>query len=182
MKIVPINSGSDNSPERPPLETVLLEEINSLYATAIRMTGRPDLAEDLVQETARKTMQGASSMRDQRNPRAWVFKILVNLIRDHLRRQKLWHEVDLSASESDYSLAPDTGSMHDVPAAIAKLNPPLRAIVLLVHVEEFTISEAAAILKIPPGTAASRLARANRELRDFLDAYRSRFPIAGGGA
>lgn len=175
-----MNNGSDSAGERMPLEAILLKEIDSLYSTALRMTGSTDLAEDFVQETARKAMQGASALLDQRNRRAWVFKILINLIRDHLRKQSLWQEVDLGASESDYSIAPDRASMHDVPAALARLKPPLRAIILLIHFEEFTISETAAILKIPPGTVASRLARANRELREMLDAYRTRSSTKGG--
>lgn len=48
-----------------------------------------------------------------------MFKIQVNLIRDHLRKQSLWQETDLGASDLDYSLAPNHASMRDVAAAVA---------------------------------------------------------------
>lgn len=67
----------------------------------------------------------------------------------------------------------------DVRRALSSLAPETRAIAILVDIEEFTIAEEAAILQIPPGTVASRLARARRQLRELLQAYESR-PISKG--
>lgn len=141
------------------VQHVLLAALDGLYSTAYRLTGRTDIAEDLVQETARKAVQAATSLRDHRNVRAWIFKILMNGIRDQLRRKRLWQEVDLEAVDADFVATARSTAMDDVPGAVAELAPPLRALVLLIDIEEFTIGEAAVILGIPPGTAASRLAR-----------------------
>src|SRR5260370_18338093 len=60
---------------------------------------------------------------------------------------------------------------HDVRAAVDGLSPCARAVIILIEVQGFTISEAASMLQIPPGTVASRLARARTELRDRLAVY-----------
>ena len=68
----------------------------------------------------------------------------------------------------------------DVRRALSNLAPEIRTLAILIDIEEFTIAEAAAILQIPPGTAASRLLRSRRELRALLKSYRSRSPRSGG--
>jgi RNA polymerase sigma-70 factor (ECF subfamily) len=157
---------------------VLLENLDSLYSTAHRLTGRADLAEDCVQETARKALRASPGLRSDRNIRAWLFTILVNSIRDHFRSPAQSEEAipepvwDLET----FSLA----TAHDVRRALAQLSPPQRAAVVLVDLEEFTISEAAQMLKLPPGTVASRLARAHAALRDLLRAYRPGTAQIGG--
>ena len=68
----------------------------------------------------------------------------------------------------------------DIRRALSSLTPETRSLAILIDIEEFTIAEAAAMLRIPPGTAASRLSRARRELRELLQAYQSRSSRSGG--
>lgn len=155
---------------------VLQSNLDSLYSTAYRLIGRADIAEDLVQETARKALQGLPTLRDERNVRAWLFRILINSLRDHLRRQWSWEELDAGNETLETMLDPEDLSMaaaFDVRQALSRLSPTRRALVILIDIEEFTIVEAAAMLHIPVGTVASRLARAHGELREFLRVYRS---------
>jgi RNA polymerase sigma-70 factor (ECF subfamily) len=162
---------------------VLLESLDSLYSTAHRLTGRADLAEDLVQETARKALRAATALADERNLRAWLFRTLVNAVRDHLRRQERWEEY---CSEDDSGLPTveaqvlSLAAAQDVRRALSRLSAAQRAVVILVDLEEFTISEAAQMLRLPPGTVASRLGRAHRALRNFLRGYSSRSLEIGG--
>lgn len=167
---------------------VLLENLDALYGTAKRLTGRADLAEDLVQETARKALEAIPALRDERNTRAWLFRILLNGIRDQARRKKLWVEVETDEEARDFSMISEGGisesvrgaTAEDVRRALSSLPPETRSLAILIDIEEFTIAEAAAILQIPPGTAASRLSRARRQLRELLEAYRSRSSRRGG--
>jgi RNA polymerase sigma-70 factor (ECF subfamily) len=155
----------------------LLESLDALYSTAHRLTGKADLAEDLVQETARKALEASSGLRDKRNLRGWLFKILINTLQDRLRRSQLWDELEPETEQPEADSGLDSLSQaagQDVRNALSRLTPARRALVILVDLEEFTMVEAANMLKIPPGTAASRLVRAHKELRDLLDAYRSR--------
>ena len=180
MKIVSFRSSPENAAESQHVAELLVTILDSLYSSAIRMTGKAEVAEDLVQETARKVVQSAGLLRERKNIQAWIFKVLLNSVRDYLRRQKLWQEVGLDACDPDFTVTPVATAIYDVREALVKLAPPLRVLVLLIDIEEFTISEASGILNIPPGTAASRLARAHRELREQLGAYRVNLSRDGG--
>lgn len=158
------------------MSRLLLENLSSLYSLAYRLCGERSLAEDFVQETARKALGGASVLRHRQHLRAWLFKILTNVARDHLRHGERWEEKDLVdedlACTSANSVLSDA-TTHDVRKALGQLTTIHRAIILLVDMEDFTLAEAAEMLQIPLGTAASRLARAHKELQQRLAAYRS---------
>jgi len=162
----------------------LFRNADSLYSTACRLTGRPDVAEDLVQEAARKGFERAPALRDATKIRPWLFKILLNCARDYLRRHKQWEELDddlhLTETGCDVPVLARAAA-YDVRRALEKLDPGRRAVILLVDVEDFTLAEAADMLGVPAGTAASRLARGRADLRDFLRAYQPRIAEKGGG-
>ena len=179
MKLLPFqprsSSGSGESSEHLVCRT-LLENLDSLYSTAYRLTGRADVAEDVVQETARKALKASPALNNERNVRGWLFTILVNNARDRLRRSDATEDREAQSREPD--AGPDLESLslataQDVRRALGRLAPAQRAVVQLVDVEEFTIAEAAKMLEIPPGTVASRLGRAHQQLRTWLRAYRS---------
>ena len=162
---------------------VLLENLDALYSTAKRLTGRADLAEDLVQETARKALEAIPALKNERNARAWLVRILLNGLRDQARRQKLWAEVEADEGTPDLNAIFESvqgATAEDVRQALSSLTPETRSLAILIDIEEFTIAEAAVMLQIPPGTAASRLSRARRELRELLRAYRSGSSRRGG--
>lgn len=186
MKLLAFRS---STPSQPPesgehaVGRLLLENLDSLYSTAHRMTGRADLAEDLVQETARKALRAAGAVTGQRNLRAWLFTILVNGVRDHLRREGRWAEHPLE----DEAPAPrleveilSAATVQDVRRAVDRLSLAQRAVVILIDLEGFTISEAAQMLGLPPGTVASRLGRAHQALRGHLRDYASPSQEKGG--
>lgn len=165
------------------LRAELIESADSLFATAWRLTGRGDLAEDLVQEAAAKALRSVPELRDAAKARAWLFKILVNCARDHFRKSREWSEYDADDGPLDRpvdSTAIERATTRDVRRALAEIGVSRRAAVVLIDVEGFTIAEAADILGIPPGTAASRLARARVELRERLQAYQPRPAETGG--
>ena len=184
MKVLPIrpelSTGSDELVCR-----VLLASLDALFATAHRLTSAADVAEDLVQETAKKAFRATPVLRDERGARAWLFRILINAIHDHFRRRRLWEDLEPALEELDSLVDLESvtrATAQDVRAALGELKPASRAIVLLVDIEEFTLAEAAEMLKIPIGTAASRLSRARVELRKLLSAYESKSAQRRGGS
>jgi len=172
-----------NGNERQFLYQALSDSLDSLFSTALRLVGKREIAEDLVQETVRKALEGVPHLRDQRKARAWLFKILVNCVRDHLRRRRDWEEFDSDGDPGDPGCdvqAIARATAHDVRKALGELEAPRRAVVVLIDIEDFTIAETADMLGIPMGTAASRLARARRELRTRLRAYQPQISEGGG--
>ena len=62
----------------------------------------------------------------------------------------------------------DTLVLRDLDAAIRRLPPEQREVLLLVALEDMSYGEAAATLGIPIGTVMSRLARAREKLRAMM--------------
>ncbi len=170
------SSSSEAGKSEDLVSRLLLENLSSLYSLAYRLCGEHSLAEDFVQETARKALESASKLRHHQHLRAWLFKILTNVVRDHARRSHVWEEPELVGE--DVATMPDVLSLsdtasHDVRKALGQLTSIHKAIILLVDIEDFTLAETAEMLQIPIGTAASRLARARKELEQRLAAYHS---------
>ena len=68
MKLLSFPEKGDPSDWRRLVSQALVANLDSLYSTAHRLTGRADLAEDLVQEAARKAVQaeiGRASCRER---------------------------------------------------------------------------------------------------------------------
>ena len=53
--------------------------------------------------------------------------------------------------------------------AVARLDPDLRAVLVLTAIDGLTTREAAAVLGIPQGTVKTRLQRARSRLLEFLE-------------
>src|SRR5713101_344053 len=107
LKILPFQPSADQH-RAELVYRVLLQNLDALYSTAKRLTGRADLAEDLVQETARKALEAIPALKDERNTRAWLFRILLNGLRDHVRRKKLWAEVEPDEQASDLAVVSES--------------------------------------------------------------------------
>lgn len=162
--------------------------MRSLYSTAVRLTGNPVDAEDLVQETYLRAYRSYGTFTAGTNLRAWLFRILTNThINRYRARKRRPEESDLddvedlylyrrlaevhrlgrSAEDELMGLFPDS----HVVAAVDALPEIYRMVVLLADVEGFAYKEIAAILDIPIGTVMSRLHRGRkrlqRELYDF---------------
>ena len=71
-----------------------------LFGYALRATGNAELAQDLVQETFLRIVQRLGSYDDQGKFEAWLFRILVNLVRDHGRSLSR-HPTQSTVIESD---------------------------------------------------------------------------------
>jgi len=61
--------------------------LDSLYRTALRLTGQKEAAEDLVQDTCLKAYRSLGTCSDHDNYKAWLFRIMMNTHIDHVRRK-----------------------------------------------------------------------------------------------
>ncbi len=158
-------------------EVLALPLLDPLYNFARWLSGDADEARDLVQETFAKALRGFGSFREGTNFRAWMFAILRNTFltsRSGLERRNTSQEdeegfADVTTSTDNPEVAlirrADTEM---VQAAIAKLPPTFREVILLADLEEMRYQEVAEILSIPIGTVMSRLSRARKQVRQLI--------------
>lgn len=164
-----------------------LTYIDSLYRTALRMTGNPADAEDLVQETYLRAFRSIKQFKPGTNLRAWLFKIQTNsFINEYRKRVRRPRNTSLDDVEEYYlyshlvesGVQPSSSVTEDeilaqiddaeVFRALDDLQDNYRQVVLLADVEGFAYREIAEILDIPVGTVMSRLHRARKRLKEQL--------------
>jgi len=172
------------------IEEEALQQVDSLYRTALRMTRNPQDAEDLVQETYYRAFRSAHQFQPGTNLRAWLFKILTNsFINQYRKRARNPQSTSLDDVEDFYlynhlvdsgvqpeSTDPeatviDQFAEADVIQALEQLPLEFRQVVLLADVEGFAYKEIADIVGIPVGTVMSRLHRGRRRLQKQLWDY-----------
>ena len=142
-----------------------------LYRIAFSWCHDHDLADDLVQETMAKALKHAKQLRDNSAIHSWLFGIMNNCWRDHLRREKNMDNIDDIILHSSETPENDF-ERQDVKKLIRKhmeqLNIGQRQVISLVDLQGFAYEEVSKILAIPIGTVMSRLSRARKQLAESL--------------
>jgi RNA polymerase sigma-70 factor (ECF subfamily) len=149
-----------------------------LFAFLARLSGRAAIAEELLQETWVRLATHARGLAHDTNLRAWLYTVARNLYRSHRRRARLdldllrfWRRAsrDQSPAPSPHEMAVVSQAERQLEAAVAALPLAQREILLLVAVEGFSPSQAAAILRLRPEAARQRLRRARAAIGAALD-------------
>jgi RNA polymerase sigma-70 factor, ECF subfamily len=172
--------GAGQSLESSLFEEMVTAHLDSLYRTALRLTGRAQDAEDLVQETYLRAWRSLHTYRPGTNPKAWLFRILHNAHIDRYRAStRTVQTVDELEGQDPAFVVHETpesevlaGVMDaEVRQAIMALPEVFRTCLILADLEGFSYQEIADILGIPRGTVMSRLFRGRRAMRRALAEY-----------
>jgi|YNPMSStandDraft_2_1061718.scaffolds.fasta_scaffold05104_1 RNA polymerase sigma-70 factor (ECF subfamily) len=160
--------------------------IDALYNYAVRMTGDPEDANDLVQETYLKAYRFFDSFEKGTNCKAWLFRILKNSYINRYRKEskepdkvdydeikEFYHTVKHSSLDSNDMQEKWYGELLDdeVSRALDSLPEDFREVVQLCDIEGFTYEEIANMVDCPIGTVRSRLHRGRKILREKLLEY-----------
>jgi RNA polymerase sigma-70 factor (ECF subfamily) len=154
-----------------------------LYLFALRLTGRRDVAEDIVQEAflrAYYALKGTPAGKVRiLNLRKWLYTITLNVFRNYTRKSEQ-HVVSLDLPENsiafdiaDQALEPHEEAhwhewRHELESHIASLAEHYRMAITLYLFEELSYNEIAEILQQPIGTIKANISRAKSLLRQLL--------------
>ncbi len=135
-----------------------------LWAYLFRTSGRPDVADDLLQESYCRFLAAELPEMDAAESRSYLFRIATNLLRDRWRRGDLPETV--GATEPSCEDDPETRT--DVRRALGQLKPRERQLLWLAHVEGFDHREIARLTGLRAASVRVLLFRARRELASAL--------------
>jgi RNA polymerase sigma-70 factor (ECF subfamily) len=137
--------------------------------TAYRLLGRMEDAQDAAQEVFLRLLRNLR--RIEGDPRAWLYRVTVNVCRDHQRRQKPWGE--LHPNLKDAALDPERTLAIDerkrlLMSGLQKLSERERAAVVLRDIEGLSTAETAAIMGVEEVTVRSQISAARVKLAKFV--------------
>lgn len=171
-------------------EDEALPHLDAVYRFALRLSGAPDQAEDLVQETYLRAFKSWGQYTKGTSAKSWLFTICRNVF---LRRRERHQRHDEIVSENVGRVGPGPnpvnpvwvsvlgvdpegdffGSIVDqqVVEAIEALPEEYRTAVVLSDLEGLPYADIAELMEVPVGTVKSRLFRGRRQLQQVLYEY-----------
>jgi RNA polymerase sigma-70 factor (ECF subfamily) len=174
-------------------EKLALEQMDTLYRVARRLTRDPERANDLVQETFLRAFRAKESFQlKEYGIRPWLLRIMQNLHYSRSgreRRQPIAME-DGGLEAADLDALPEQPGV-PAPIDIEYLDEQLvraldglavdyQIVLLMWAVDDLTYKEIAHTLDIPIGTVMSRLHRARQKLGEQLQDYARREGVIRG--
>ncbi|MCG8619922.1 MAG: RNA polymerase sigma factor [Desulfobacterales bacterium] len=163
----------------------LAQYLPRLKRFALNLTRDGESADDLVQSACEKALVKKEQYRTSSRLDSWLYRIMYTLWIDRIRRRKTRYSKlkilkgsDTSQGQAETETLRIDAKM-DIQKALACLKPDQRTAVLLVMVEGYSYIQVSEILKVPPGTVASRVARARSILNDALSGTKPITPLTG---
>lgn len=133
------------------------------------ITGNPEVAEDLAQETFLKALRHWHQLATPDGAAAWLFRIARHTAYDCFRRQRRSRAVPLSELHTETLAARRTELVVEdrepIDTALGQLAEPYRLALLLHTYAGYSIETIAEVLGWKVGTVKSRLSRARVQFR-----------------
>lgn len=144
--------------------------LGSIWRYALSLSGKPDLADDLTQSTVLRAMEKHLQFRRESNLTAWCLSICRSIWLNELRGRSFRKTQSISIFSDAETVHADMNVEASVFAKqvfskVMELPEAQHQTVIVVYVEGFKYTEAAAFLDIPVGTVMSRLAVARSKLK-----------------
>jgi RNA polymerase sigma-70 factor (ECF subfamily) len=141
-----------------------------VYGLCLRMTGQPEMAEDLTQDAFVNAWKSLPGYEGRSSFSTWLHRIAVNAVLARRRGPQGRGEVSLTDDSGEQmEFAADTGMDEatpiDIERAIAALPPGARDIVVLHGIYGYSHEEAAGMLGVAVGTCKAQLHRARHLMR-----------------
>lgn len=182
---------TSSSPElrhsrRPPVVATSTHELRlglvtlmpELRSRALRLSGNPAQADDLVQDTIERALKFQAQYERGTNLRAWALSILFSVFVTRYRQKRreknalreltfdpnAWTQPEQERTDARVSLTRQTAARLDT------LPAGFREAIVMVDLEERSYRDAAQALGVPVGTVMSRLHRGRKLLKERLAA------------
>jgi RNA polymerase sigma-70 factor (ECF subfamily) len=166
--------------DRRAFQELVENRLGRLYATAALVLHDRTLAEDAVQEALVRAWRSLPRLREPERFDGWLRSVLVHACLDAARNAK-HHRSDVALAEdlrADSAFETSVADRDEVERAFMTLPVHQRAAFVLRHYLGYSVQEVSDTLRIPLGTAKSRLHHAERAMAAAIEAAE---PLPEGG-
>ena len=152
-----------------------------IHSFIYSIVGDWTIVEDLAQETFLRMISAIKDYEFRAPFRSWLFRIAVNLCRDHFRKKKVRSIVSFltyDRNEEEITIIDDKQNplndlerretLNQIEQALKSLPEYLRLVFVLRDIQELTYDEISNTLNWSLGTVKSRLFRARKEIAKYL--------------
>ena len=168
--------------EEEALAALVSQYAGTLYRVAFSVLRNPADAEDAVQEAFLRVLRHRETLKQVRDRRVWLIRIVWNIVLDRKRRAKTRPETG-DVTELARVLPSDGLSAEEMAAAaqrhahvlacVERLPAKEREVLMLSAFEELNSVEIASVLEISESSVRSRLFRARNLMAGLLEHTRS---------
>jgi len=142
-----------------------------VFNAALRMLHESADAMDVAQNTFLKAYEHLADYDSSYKFYSWIYRIAVNESLNALSSRKSFAAID--CEEADEAPGPDRQvqgqqAQRALAEALMRINPELRAVIILRHFRDLSYEDMGEVLMIPAKTVKSRLFSARLLLRDEL--------------
>ncbi len=159
----------------------------SLYAYMLRLSGRPEVAEDIVQDAFVRVLSNLSRFDPRFRFSTWLFTIAKRLYVNACQKFRPVFDSEVvggwRSDGDDEPASPVVANEERAQArvaldeALAQLSEEQRQIILLFHQQSWPITQIADYMHMPEGTIKSHLHRGRRKLRRLMERYARKHEI-----
>jgi RNA polymerase sigma-70 factor (ECF subfamily) len=162
--------------------TLVERHSRSVFSLVVRMVRDDGIAEELAQDAFVKAFGALRSFDPAYKFSNWMLRIAHNVAIDHLRKSRpavVSIDDEVSGREtadalvdagqrSPFDQAVQSGFRDDLEAALTRLRPEFRRLVVLRYLEDMSYEDIAEVVDLPLGTVKSHLHRARAALARLL--------------
>lgn len=151
---------------RQPVEILIEEYKNNIYAIAFNVCKNVHDAEDVVQDTFIQYISIKKEFETEQHIRAWLIRVAINKAKN--KNVTFFRRNTLPLEDYMETLTFESSESSEIFEAVIKLPEKYRVIIHLFYYEDYSINEIADIAKISVSNVKVRLSRGRRMLRETL--------------
>ena len=164
------SAGNDTS-----LDQLVVEHLSPALRFAIRLTGDPGLAEEILQEALVRVARNWGGFRHEAGFRTWLFRIIINTFRTHCAKTAPAGRLTVDPIDDTATDPAANSELNElqrlVATRVSALPPRQREVFVLVTYEGLSVEDAARALEVTPANVHSTLHVARTRLREQLASY-----------
>ncbi|MDY6973178.1 MAG: sigma-70 family RNA polymerase sigma factor [Thermodesulfobacteriota bacterium] len=154
-------------------DQLVLRHQKTIYFLALRLLGNEVEAQDLAQNTFVQVFRNAHRFKGKSEFKTWVFRIAVNLSKNHLRGRSRKNETDLDGLElvspsNPLSSVVSREEERELFRLVNRLPRKQRITLILRIYKGFSYAEISSVLGCPVGTAKANFHQAIKKLKSVL--------------